>query len=521
MPEITIDQQTITARDGDTVLEAATGAGLDIPTLCYFKGNEPCPSCMACAVKDTGKDIFIPSCAVKAEDGMKLECETDEVHEFRKTAIELLFSDHLGDCISPCQRICPAHLEIPLTMKLVRAGKLREAIVAVKRSVALPAVLGRTCHRPCESGCRRGTHDDAVSICSLIRHVADEDLASGHGYLPPCGPPRNKSIAIVGAGPAGLSAAYYLLQEGYACTLYEQSDRPGGTLNELVKKGELPEDVVASEIGLIEKLGANLRFGIQVGSDVALETLQQEHDAVLLSIGKVEDSDIEAFGLKVTRAGIQVGRESYETELEGVFAAGHAVRKTGKVVHSVADGKTVAAAIHQHLSGFPIVGQAKSFTCQVGKLQEGEMPEFMKEISEAERTSPAAGQETGFSFEEAVKETERCVQCDCRAIDTCKLRDLAIRYGASPTRFDGDRPTFRKQVEHPFIIYEPGKCIRCGNCVRIAEASRESLGLTFVGRGFDVQLGVPFNGTLREGLKKVAAECVAACPVGALALKDE
>jgi NADH dehydrogenase/NADH:ubiquinone oxidoreductase subunit G len=156
----------------------------------------------------------------------------------------------------------------------------------------------------------------------------------------------------------------------------------------------------------------------------------------------------------------------------------------------------------------------------MGRLREGDLAEFMKEADPGPRVTPAR-ETAGLRPDEAVREARRCLHCDCRKRISCRLRVYAEEYGAEQGRFRGERPRFERVMQHAEVVYEPGKCIKCGLCVRLAERAGEQLGLTFVGRGFTVRIGVPLNESLAHGLQKAAAECVAACPTGALAWRKE
>jgi predicted molibdopterin-dependent oxidoreductase YjgC len=133
----------------------------------------------------------------------------------------------------------------------------------------------------------------------------------------------------------------------------------------------------------------------------------------------------------------------------------------------------------------------------------------------------ASGKDGGFADEQARAEALRCLHCDCRKPQECKLRRYSGEYGAKARRYKSELPLFSQQVQHPDIIYEPGKCIRCGLCIQITAGAKEELGLTFIGRGFDARVAVPFDHTIAEGLKKTGRRCVEACPTGALAFKEK
>lgn len=520
MIKLTIDNRKVEVEPGSTLLDAARKLGIDIPTLCFREGYQPSTSCLACVVKIDSR--IVPSCATMAREGMEVESETDEVQQARRTALELLLSDHVGDCMAPCHSICPAEMNIPLMIRQIAAGKLKDAIATVKEHIALPAVLGRICPAPCENGCRRGVHDSPVSICLLKRYVADVDLASENPYLPPCKPQNGKRVAIVGAGPTGLAAAYYLLQEGYACVLFDEHEKPGGMLQYGVPEDKLPRDVLDAEIGLIEKLGAEFQMKTTIGEHISLKALQKDYDAILIAVGELKDGDANRLRIQAPKNRIQVDRNTFKTSLKGVFAGGNATRARNKMsVRSVADGKSAAVSIDQHLSGLPVIGPHKLFTVHIGKLAEGEIQRFMVGISGTGRVTLSSGVALSrhFSDEEARAEATLCLHCDCRKADNCKLRDYAEIYQANPNRYKGERRLFEQHVQHPDVIYEPGKCIDCGLCIQIASEAGESLGLTFIGRGFNVRMAVPFNHSIAEGLQKVSDQCVAACPTGALAFK--
>ncbi len=205
MPELIIDGQSVEVAPGATLLDAARQLGIDIPTLCYLEQCGPMTSCLVCVVKVTqnGRARIVPSCAAKAEPGMVVESETAEIRDLRRAAFELLLSDHVGDCLSPCHRICPLALNIPRMIRQIETNDLDRAVTTLRQALALPAVLGRLCNAPCQNGCRRAGScgGGSAAIRDLERFVADACLRSPEKYLPARKPSTGKTIAIVGSGP--------------------------------------------------------------------------------------------------------------------------------------------------------------------------------------------------------------------------------------------------------------------------------------------------------------------------------
>jgi len=520
MPKITIDGREVEVAAGATILDAAERLGLSIPTMCHLRGHEATTSCMVCVVKVAGVNGLVPACGAIVRDGMQVQNDCEEVVDARKAALELLLSDHVGDCVGPCQMGCPAHMNIPQMIRQIAAGDLRGAIATVKQDIALPAVLGRICPAPCEKACRRRQHDDAVSICLLKRYVADVDLQSSEPFTPTLSQRRDKRIAIVGAGPAGLAAAYYLQQDGFDCTIFDDHQEPGGMLRYGVPEDALPRDVLKAEIALVVRLGVTFRFGVRVGATVSMDELRAQFNAVFIAAGELEPGGAESFGVESSSDGIKVDGRTSMTSVPGVFAGGDVVRKRRLTVRAVADGREAAESIRQYLIAGRAAGSERAFNSRMGKLDEEEMAIFLRSASGEARRQPS-GDAGGFTGHEAHVESLRCLHCDCRKADACLLRQHAQAHDARQSRYKADRRRFIQRTEHPDIIYEPGKCISCGICIQIAAAHKEKLGLTFIGRGFDVRVAVPFDASLAQGLQIAATQCVQACPTGALAFKEQ
>ncbi|MBA4386895.1 MAG: glutamate synthase [Verrucomicrobia bacterium] len=513
--ELSIDDKKVKVGPGASVLDAARAAGFRVPSMCYLEGCGKLSSCMVCLVKDAKTGKLYPSCSAPVSEGMSVITGSQDVIDARKAGIELLLSEHFGDCEGPCRRGCPAGMDIPLMIRQIAAGKLNDAIRTVKEHIALPAVLGRICPAPCEKVCRRSQADDAVSICLLKRFVADADLAQPAPWVPKRAKHTGKRVTIIGAGPCGLSAAYYLLQMGHSCTIYDSEPAAGGAIRGLVSDNRLPARVLEAEIGMIMKLGCTFVPGKQVGKAIRVSEILAKSDVVVLAAGKGSVALASDLGIDATAAGISIAAKTFQTSKPGIFAGGNAVKEGKLAVRSVGHGHNIAFAVGQYLAGQPVTGISDAFDSRMGKLDKDHIAAFMKEADASGRIKPPANE--GLSNEDALVESARCYRCDCRKKHACKLRDYAGEYSASQDRFKGpERKHFERIKRQGLIVFEPGKCIKCGICVKVTEKAGEKLGLTFVGRGFDVRIAVPFNESIEAALTKAAKECIESCPTGAL-----
>jgi heterodisulfide reductase subunit A-like polyferredoxin/ferredoxin len=360
-------------------------------------------------------------------------------------------------------------------------------------------------------------HDDAVAIADLVVHAIDTELAAGEARLPPRPPERQGKVAIIGSGFTGLSAAWFLSRQGYPCTVIEQNPLPAETIRSAYQN--LPAGLLEAELRLLERAGIDFRCSTLIDGAVALADLTNEFAVILLATGSASHAQAAALGLATEGHKLVADKHSMMSSRDGVFVAGRAVRPGGQPVSSVADGKAVAVCIQQYLTNQAVVRPAKPFSVFMGRVAEDEMPDFLQDASAAGRSDAKA---MAIDINRAIEESRRCVHCNCAKADSCKLRQLAVDYDVNLHRFSsGGRLRFQRNVEHPLVCFEEGKCIRCGNCIKVAGAHQGALGLTSIGRGFDVHIGVPFHESMRDGLLEAARAAVAACPTGALSLREE
>ena len=282
---LNIDGKEVLGLPGQTILEVAKENDIFIPTLCFDERTKIYGSCGLCVVEIEGMPKMVKACATEISPNMIIKTNTERVIESRKTNLELLLSNHVGDCRPPCVLACPAGTDCQGYVGLIANGEYEKAIELIKDKIPLPAAIGRVCPHPCEEKCRRQLVDEPISIANLKRFAADKDLKVENPFIPEIAPETNKSVAIIGGGPMGLSAAYFLRQKGHKVTIIEAMPKLGGMLRYGIPEYRLPKAVLDEEIALIESMGVKMIPNTKVGVDISFEKIRKDYDAVLLGIG--------------------------------------------------------------------------------------------------------------------------------------------------------------------------------------------------------------------------------------------
>jgi formate dehydrogenase major subunit len=285
MIQVTLNGKTIETEAGISILELAKRQGIKIPTLCHDEELKPYGSCWVCAVEVVGRRGFVTSCGTLISNGMEIKTDTDAIHKARKMALELLISDHYADCVAPCTVACPDHVDIQTYVSLIANGQYHEAVKVIKETLPLPLSIGRVCPAFCEKECRRQLVEEPIAIRQLKRYAADEDLGDVWNYIPEKLPEKGKKIAIIGAGPSGLTCGYYLSNQGYEVKLFEAAPAAGGWLRYGIPEYRLPKATLDAEIALMCSNGMQIDYNVELGKDIFLADLAEEYDAVYLAIG--------------------------------------------------------------------------------------------------------------------------------------------------------------------------------------------------------------------------------------------
>ncbi len=334
--KLTINGKEIIGSAGETILAAAERNGVNIPNLCHSKNLKAYGACGLCLVEIVGSPKLFRACATPIADGMAVETNSPRVKQARKVALELIMSDHDGDCKGPCSLHCPAHTDVQGYIKQIALGNDREAVRIIKEKIPLPASIGRICPHPCEKNCRRGLVEEPLSIAYLKAFAADNDLTSQLPFKPVPAADTGKKVSIIGGGPGGLSAAYRLRLLGHSVTIYDAMPEMGGMLRYGIPEYRLPKAMLKREIKAVEELGVVLKNNVKIGENISFDEIRSSSDAVLIAIGAWKGSHIGCPG----------------EELEGVISGIDFLRKVnsgsapdlGKNVAVVGGGNTAMDA---------------------------------------------------------------------------------------------------------------------------------------------------------------------------------
>jgi len=280
-----IDDTPITAGEGQTILQVAHNneakrAGIFIPSLCFDATVAAGGACGLCLVEIAGAPRPMRACATVAAPGMAVRTNTPRLRAMQKQILEWLLSVHRGECVAPCQGACPAETDCAKVMALAAAGRPAEAVATLYEAHPFPVSLAYICPRPCEGACRRAPHDEALNIAGVKQALAQQAAT----YLPPLPtlPANAPTVAVIGGGPAGLTAAYFLRRAGIAVTVYDRQAQMGGLLRYGIPHFRLPKNILDAELAVLTRMG--IRFKNNQPAP-PLETLQTNYNATIVAIG--------------------------------------------------------------------------------------------------------------------------------------------------------------------------------------------------------------------------------------------
>lgn len=686
---VILNGKSIQGKPGESILDLAARHGIQIPTLCHDPRLEPFSSCYLCVVEIEGMKSFQPSCSTKIAEGMKIHTDNEKIREARKTALDLMVSNHYADCEAPCKQKCPAGVDVQGYISLIEKGLYSEAVALIKQVNPMTAICGRVCVRPCELACRRNLLDEGtgVGIDYLKRFAADQDMNSKTRYIPEVLQATGKKVAIIGAGPGGLSSAYFLQQKGHQCDIYEANPYAGGWLRYGIPEYRLPNDILQKEVDSVTELGAQIFYNKKLGENLSFGDLKDRYDAYILTIGSQRGTLLGAEGedaenvfsgidflrnmemtgqrydfkgkhvavvgggntaMDCCRTSLRCGAEKvyviyrrteaempanpieiHESKLEGVeymfltnpvkvnkdkdgklksvtcirmelgepdasgrrrpvpvegsefdieldyilaaigqktdvnflddinqhlqggqlqvnkwgdldadrntlqtgipnvFAAGDGVSGPATIIEAVAQAKVAARGVHQLLSGEPLAPEPYEFISKKDHFKTQEQSDYLGRyqkqlrqempVLEPSKRNNFSEVELGYENEEVAKsETTRCLECGCSEFYTCDLKKYSTEYGAKQNRYNGDFTEYKVDFSHPFVEIDSNKCILCGRCVRICREVVGANALGFVERGFDTYIAPSLGNSLTDTSCESCGLCISTCPTAAI-----
>ncbi len=312
-----------------------------------------------------------------------------------------------------CVARCPLHVDARAYVQLAKEGRFREALQKVREKLPFPGILGYVCAHPCELHCKRVDEDEPIRIRDIKRFLAEWEPGEPEHILDR-EPDLGRSVAVVGAGPAGLLAAHDLRRRGYSVTVFERESEIGGCLVHRIPEWRLPRRVVARDLSVIEALGIEVRTGVEVGRDVSLDELRSAHDAVLLLVGYAGARAVlpPTEGLARTgRATLAVDPVTCETGLPGVFAGGDAVSGPATVIEALALGRRAAESAHRHIQGEDLrAGRDAPLPPRLLWTLEIDEEERKRRVRPPVMLTPC---NPPMTAEEVQEEAGRCLDCEC------------------------------------------------------------------------------------------------------------
>jgi NADPH-dependent glutamate synthase beta subunit-like oxidoreductase len=403
--------------------------------------------------------LFVPLFCHHCEDSpCAIACPEDAISRDPETGVVLIDPEKCNGCnavegksgaeknqTSACKVECPVKNDVQGFVSLTARGKYEEAIKLIKQTSPFPSVCGRVCPHPCELKCNRDQIDDPVSIQSIERFLADRDRTSGKPYMPEVKEVKEEKIAIIGSGPAGLSAAYALIKEGYKVTVFEKLPVAGGMMAVGIPEYRLPGDIVHSEIKMIQDMGVTIKTGVTFGKDITLSSLKKDGykavflatglhqtqlkaDKVILATGQAVDlSFAEKQGISVSPDGsIEADPVTLETSVKGVFAGGDVFYGPKTVARAIASGKEAALSIDRYVKGLDLRAgrllRDNPVITITEPLKENYDPAARVQIpvlDKKERVKGLVEFRQGLTKDAAVQEAKRCISCGACCVQAC------------------------------------------------------------------------------------------------------